>query len=170
MPQSLRITFSYLRNNYGSFIELLPAVGRMDCDKSGYILRIRCGVTIHAPTERATRRRAGGFFFLLDSTLKMVYIQAMRTMRPIITPERIDEIKGLIERNPEWSRSKLSQELCKMWGWEGENGHSQYPHLKWGNERLPLKGACYLQRPGSFCFSFYSVQNTANAVVLYCCV
>jgi hypothetical protein len=46
----------------------------------------------------------------------------MKTMRPIITSEKIDEIKRLIEENPEWSRSRLSQELCKMWDWRGENG------------------------------------------------
>ena len=46
----------------------------------------------------------------------------MGAMRPAITPERIGEIKKLIEANPGWSRSKLSQELCKMWGWKGENG------------------------------------------------
>jgi hypothetical protein len=43
-------------------------------------------------------------------------------MRPSITEERIAEINGLMEANPKWNRSKLSQELCKMWGWKGENG------------------------------------------------
>ena len=39
-----------------------------------------------------------------------------------MTPERVAEISRLIETNPEWHRTKLSQELCKMWGWTGENG------------------------------------------------
>ena len=39
-----------------------------------------------------------------------------------MTPERIKQINELIESNPEWHRSKLSQELCKIWGWKGENG------------------------------------------------
>jgi len=43
-------------------------------------------------------------------------------MRPPITEEKIAEINELIKANPEWNRSKLSQELCKMWGWIGENG------------------------------------------------
>jgi hypothetical protein len=39
-----------------------------------------------------------------------------------MTPERIAEINKLIEANPDWHRSRLSQELCKKWGWQGENG------------------------------------------------
>ena len=46
----------------------------------------------------------------------------MRTMRPAITPEKVAEINMLIEGNPGWSRTRLSQEVCKMWGWIGENG------------------------------------------------
>jgi hypothetical protein len=39
-----------------------------------------------------------------------------------MTPERITEINELIKANPEWHRSRLSQELCKKWEWKGENG------------------------------------------------
>jgi len=39
-----------------------------------------------------------------------------------MTEERIAEINRLIELNPEWGRSKLSQKLCEIWGWRGENG------------------------------------------------
>jgi len=46
----------------------------------------------------------------------------MRTTRPEITAERIAEINALMEANPEWHRSRLSQEICKKWGWMGENG------------------------------------------------
>lgn len=46
----------------------------------------------------------------------------MGTKRPAITQERIAEINRLIETTPGWNRSKLSQELCKMWDWRGENG------------------------------------------------
>jgi len=46
----------------------------------------------------------------------------MRTTRPEITVERIAEINALMEANPEWHRSRLSQEICKKWGWMGENG------------------------------------------------
>ena len=39
-----------------------------------------------------------------------------------MTPERIEQINNLIRDNPGWHRSKLSQELCGLWGWRGENG------------------------------------------------
>jgi hypothetical protein len=52
----------------------------------------------------------------------MVYNQIMMNQRPEMTPMRIAEINQLIEANPEWHRTKLSKELCKMWGWMGENG------------------------------------------------
>ena len=39
-----------------------------------------------------------------------------------MTPERIEQINKLISDNPGWHRSKLSQELCWLWGWIGENG------------------------------------------------
>ena len=39
-----------------------------------------------------------------------------------MTPERIEQINRLIEGNPDWHRTKLSKELCKLWGWAGENG------------------------------------------------
>ena len=43
-------------------------------------------------------------------------------MRPAITPERIEQINMLIKDNPGWHRTKLSQELCRIWDWKGENG------------------------------------------------
>ena len=46
----------------------------------------------------------------------------MTTTRPEITAERIAEINVLIEANPEWNRTRLSKELCTLWGWMGENG------------------------------------------------
>jgi len=39
-----------------------------------------------------------------------------------MTPERIEQINNLIRDNPGWHRSKLSQELCELWDWKGENG------------------------------------------------
>jgi len=46
----------------------------------------------------------------------------MGSIRPAMTPERIEQIKKLIHDNPDWHRTKLSQELCKIWEWKGENG------------------------------------------------
>jgi len=46
----------------------------------------------------------------------------MNSSRPEITPERIEQINKLITDNPDWHRTKISQELCQLWGWIGENG------------------------------------------------
>jgi len=39
-----------------------------------------------------------------------------------MTSERIAQINQLIAENPDWHRTKLSQELCRIWDWRGENG------------------------------------------------
>jgi hypothetical protein len=46
----------------------------------------------------------------------------MNSSRPEITPERIEQINKMIADNPDWHRTKISQELCRLWGWIGENG------------------------------------------------
>jgi hypothetical protein len=42
--------------------------------------------------------------------------------RPEITRELIDEIQYLIQTNPSKGRTWLSLELCRKWGWQGQNG------------------------------------------------
>ena len=39
-----------------------------------------------------------------------------------MTIERIEQIRGMITNNPDWHRSMLSQKLCELWEWKGENG------------------------------------------------
>ena len=46
----------------------------------------------------------------------------MGSTRPEITPERIEQINKMIADNPDWHRTKISQELCRLWEWVGENG------------------------------------------------
>ena len=36
--------------------------------------------------------------------------------------DHIDLIVSLIERNPDWHRTRLSKELCRIWGWQSGNG------------------------------------------------
>jgi len=71
-------------------------------------------------------------------------------MRPAITLERIEEINKLIEANPEWSRSKLSQELCMIWDWRGENGQIKDISCRDVLRALDTKGEIKLpkRRPG----------------------
>lgn len=39
-----------------------------------------------------------------------------------MTIERIEQIRDMINDNPDWHRSMLSQKLCELWDWKGENG------------------------------------------------
>jgi len=34
----------------------------------------------------------------------------------------IASIRQLIQENPDWHRTRLSRELCEIWGWCGPNG------------------------------------------------
>jgi len=58
----------------------------------------------------------------MDSIDRNVYSQFMGSIRPDMTPDRIEQINRLICDNPAWSRTRLSEELCVMWDWIGENG------------------------------------------------
>lgn len=31
-------------------------------------------------------------------------------------------VRGLVEQNPDWGRTRLSQELCRLWSWQATNG------------------------------------------------
>ena len=61
-----------------------------------------------------------------------------------MTPERIAAINALIKANPEWHRSRLSQELCRMWGWAGENGQIKDVSCRDVLRALDAAGKIYL--------------------------
>jgi hypothetical protein len=46
----------------------------------------------------------------------------MGHIRPKIDKDHIAQINGLIDQNPDWHRTRLSKELCKLWGWQSANG------------------------------------------------
>ena len=58
----------------------------------------------------------------MDSVARNVYNGRMGSTRPAMTPERVEQINNLIRDNPGWHRTRLSKELCELWGWKGENG------------------------------------------------
>lgn len=39
-----------------------------------------------------------------------------------IGPAEINYIRGLLARNPEWNRTRVSRELCASWDWRNERG------------------------------------------------
>lgn len=43
-------------------------------------------------------------------------------VRPEITEERVEQIRGIIAENPRWNRTKISQHICRLWGWQSPNG------------------------------------------------
>ncbi len=38
-----------------------------------------------------------------------------------VAPNLLD-IQRLMNENPDWGRTRLSQEVCKLWNWQGPNG------------------------------------------------
>jgi hypothetical protein len=43
----------------------------------------------------------------------------------LLTPEHIQELRQLIEEHPDWSRCRLSQEVCRAWQWRSPTGQLQ---------------------------------------------
>lgn len=46
----------------------------------------------------------------------------MTHTRPEIDNQRIAQIQQLLREHPDWHRSRLSKELCELWGWKSESG------------------------------------------------
>jgi hypothetical protein len=42
--------------------------------------------------------------------------------RPKITEDKIEQIRSIIIENPEWNRTRISQHICRLWGWQNPNG------------------------------------------------
>lgn len=42
--------------------------------------------------------------------------------RPEITSVHIEQIRQLMKAQPDWNRSRLSQELCELWDWKSDVG------------------------------------------------
>jgi len=45
--------------------------------------------------------------------------------RPEITEQHMDQIRQLLNEHPDWHRSRLSKELCELWGWKSGNGQAK---------------------------------------------
>ncbi len=42
--------------------------------------------------------------------------------RPEITKDKVEQIRNIIIKNPDWNRTKISQYICQLWGWQNPNG------------------------------------------------
>ena len=43
-------------------------------------------------------------------------------IKPEITEEKIEQIQCVIAENPGWNRTRISQHICRLWGWQNPNG------------------------------------------------
>jgi len=43
-------------------------------------------------------------------------------IRPEITEEKVEQIRRIIAEHPEWNRTRISQHICRLWGWQNPNG------------------------------------------------
>jgi hypothetical protein len=46
----------------------------------------------------------------------------MGHMRPEITQQHIEQIRQLLNDHPDWTRTRISEELCELWGWKSSVG------------------------------------------------
>jgi len=46
----------------------------------------------------------------------------MMMRKPDLTQERIDEIRAMIEENPNMGRTEISRQICRMWEWQSPTG------------------------------------------------
>ena len=52
----------------------------------------------------------------------MLFCLVMNLQGQIITCARIMEVQRLLRENPDWHRTRVSQELCRHWDWRNTNG------------------------------------------------
>jgi len=66
------------------------------------------------------------FIFLLDSARVLTQSRAVQTNLVVqgrsLGPAELQQLKHLLESHPEWSRYRLSRELCLLWNWRAPHG------------------------------------------------
>jgi hypothetical protein len=58
----------------------------------------------------------------MDSLNAHVYNKGMGHNRPIITQQHIEQIRQLMSEHPDWTRTRISKELCELWEWKSSVG------------------------------------------------
>ena len=61
-------------------------------------------------------------------------------IKPEITQSKIAQIQELISTNPSWGRTKLSIELCNLWGWQHHDGRPKEISCRDLLRKLDAKG------------------------------
>lgn len=72
-------------------------------------------------------------------------IETLRIQGRAVGPGEVAQVHTLLERHPEWSRWRLSQELCRLWDWH--NGVGQWKDMAARSLLLKLQGRGWIQLP-----------------------
>lgn len=71
-------------------------------------------------------RQAKNILFLLDSAPALAQSRAVESTLVLqgraIGQEQLQQVQQLLHSQPEWSRYRLSRELCLLWNWRAPNG------------------------------------------------
>jgi len=67
--------------------------------------------------------------------------------RPVVTEREIKYIRQLIDANPAWHRTKISYELCRVWGFYTSNGRPKDISCRDLLRELEKKGKITLPKP-----------------------
>ncbi len=60
-----------------------------------------------------------------------------------IGPAELEQVRGLLAARPDWSRYRLSCELCQVWNWRNQVG--QIKDMAARSLLLKLEDACLLR-------------------------
>src|ERR1019366_10089659 len=87
------------------------------------------GLFSSSQKEGGSRRRQGRrkyFVFALDSARGVVQSGVVENLLVLqgraISRAELQQLRSLLESHPDWSRYRLSRQLCSLWDWRAPNG------------------------------------------------
>lgn len=86
----------------------------------------------------------------------------MNHIRPEITEDRVNEIRHIIKENPDWNRTKISQHICRIWGWQNPNGNFKDISCRDMLRKLDKEGKIKLPAPLNYSRSRGSTRAIKN--------
>lgn len=69
------------------------------------------------------------------------------TSRPVVGDEQLNQIRAIIEENPEMHRTQLSKELCELWNWRFPSGDLKDISCRYLLRKLAAQGKIVLPEP-----------------------
>jgi hypothetical protein len=71
------------------------------------------------------------------------------TKRPVLTRERVEEVRRVIAENPAMNRTQISRRICELWGWMSPSGYLKEISARDMLRALDKAGAISLPPPQS---------------------